>query len=226
MTSGSKRKSLLKSNGFQTNKLKSEEEDFTKQVTEVATLAPTTPNRGKMTCLMTKQKSAYANNFVPAVKTDMARRLSLETAKNNFQTPNDKRSKRKFVEEDIEVAKRPEYVSRKGMVGDNDSPVKAVACEDAMAKPCLSFSFDENFKLDSDVSQSAIDINDAWSPVSMGGAEVNLDNRVSPLKMHRQTSNMASDTGLLGGFFPVLSGQMTSSRRKPSNRVQPAKVSG
>ena len=32
---------------------------------------------------------------------------------------------------------------------------------------------------------------------------------------------MAGDTGLLGGLF----GQMTTSRRKPSNRVQPAKVS-
>ena len=143
-----------------------------------------------MTCHMTKQKSAYAttfkskDNFVPAVKTDMVRRLSLENAKNNFQTPN-KQSKRRFVEEDIEVQKRPDYVNKK-IIGDNDSPVKAVACEDAMAKPCLSFSFDENFKLDSDVSQSAIDINDAWSPVSMGGAEVNIDNRVSPLKMNRQ----------------------------------------
>ena len=103
------------------------------------------------------------------------------------------------------------------MIGENDSAVKAVACEDAMAKPCLSFSFDENFKLDSDVSSSAIDINDAWSPVAMGGAEVNLDNRVSPLKMNRQ----GVDTGLLGGLF----GQMTNSRRKPINRVQPAKVS-
>lgn len=75
----------------------------------MATLQPTTPNRGKLTCHMTKQKSAYAttlkpkDNFIPAVKTDMVRRLSLENAKNNFQTPNDKRSKRKFVEEDIEV---------------------------------------------------------------------------------------------------------------------------
>ena len=103
------------------------------------------------------------------------------------------------------------------MIGENDSAVKAVACEDAMAKPCLSFSFDENFKLDSDVSSSAIDINDAWSPVAMGGAEVNLDNRVSPLKLNRQ----GVDTGLLGGLF----GQMTTSRRKPINRVQPAKVS-
>ena len=31
----------------------------------------------------------------------MARRLSLEAAKNNFQTPNGKQSKRRFVEEDI-----------------------------------------------------------------------------------------------------------------------------
>lgn len=63
-----------------------------------------------MTCHMTKQISTYAtttkpkDSFVPpAFNTDMARRLSYENAKNNFQTPNDKRSKRKFVEEDIEV---------------------------------------------------------------------------------------------------------------------------
>ena len=109
------------------------------------------------------------------------------------------------------------HAANKHFVGENDSPVKAVACEDAMAKPCLSFSFDEHFKLDSDVSQSAIEINEAWSPVAMGGAEVNLDNRVSPLKLNRQVSNMGADAGLLGGFFPGFSGQMTSNHRR-SNR--------
>ena len=33
-----------------------------------------------------------------------------------------------------------------------ESPVKAVPWEDALGKPCLSFSFDEYFKLDSDQS--------------------------------------------------------------------------
>ena len=65
-----------------------------------------------MTCHMTKQISTYAtttkpkDSFVPpasAFNTDMVRRLSYENTKNNFQTPNGKRSKRKFVEEDIEV---------------------------------------------------------------------------------------------------------------------------
>jgi len=53
--------------------------------------------------------------------------------------------------------------------------------EDAIGKPCLSFSFDENFKLDSDMSQGMID-NENWSPIMMGGAPVSIENRVSPLK--------------------------------------------
>ena len=72
--------------------------------------------------------------------------------------------------------------------------------EDALGKPCLSFSFDENFKLDSDMSQGVIDINENWSPIMNGGAPVSLENRVSPLK-GRFSQQSKDEAGLLGGVF-------------------------
>ena len=75
--------------------------------------------------------------------------------------------------------------------------------EDALGKPCLSFSFDENFKLDSDMSQGVIDINENWSPIMNGGAQVNLENRVSPLKGRFSINSNEGGGGLLGGVFQI-----------------------
>lgn len=54
------------------------------------------------------------------------------------------------------------------------SPTKIISTEDALGAPCTSLSFDDYFRLDSDM-----DIND-YSPISKG-APICLDNRVSPL---------------------------------------------
>ena len=53
--------------------------------------------------------------------------------------------------------------------------------EDALGKPCLSFSFDENFKLEDDLTHG-VEYSETWSPMMMGGDAHNLENRVSPLK--------------------------------------------
>ena len=54
------------------------------------------------------------------------------------------------------------------------SPTKIIGTEDALGAPCDSFSFDDDFKLDSD-----IDMND-YSPMSRN-TPFSIDNRVSPL---------------------------------------------
>ena len=77
-----------------------------------------------------------------------------------------------------------------------------MAWEDALGRPCLSFSFDESFKLDSDQSQAEIDEN--FSPITNGCAPISFENRVSPLKIaknHKITS--PKDSSLLGGIFPI-----------------------
>jgi len=89
-----------------------------------------------------------------------------------------------------------------------DSPVKVIKCEDALGEPCRSFSFDDDFRLDSDMSNGAID--DNWSPVAMGATKITLESRVSPLKLY-ETSNAANSkfntpqSQLLGGLYPVKS---------------------
>lgn len=76
-----------------------------------------------------------------------------------------------------------------------DSPVKAVRLQEALAKPIRSFSFDDDFVLDSDVSPAG-GIDENWSPVAMGDARANIENRVSPLKQRYESQ-------LLGGLHPV-----------------------
>ena len=73
--------------------------------------------------------------------------------------------------------------------------------EAALAKPCKSFSFDDNFALDSDASNDVAVIDENWSPVAMGAAKVTLDSRVSPLKQRNESH-------LLGGLHPVQSNNM------------------
>jgi len=88
--------------------------------------------------------------------------------------------------------------------------------EDAVALPCRSFSFDDEFALDSDTS-----VNENWSPVAMGKAPVTIENRVSPCKPFKDTLSMAASqksTGLLGGVFPVL--------KNTQNRVVPLGADG
>ena len=83
--------------------------------------------------------------------------------------------------------------------------VKAIPWEDAVALPCRSFSFDDEFALDDSENNSA---NDNWSPVAMGRAPVTIENRVSPCKPFKDTMSLAGASqnsgGLLGGVFPVM----------------------
>lgn len=113
---------------------------------------------------------------------------------NYFRTPNDKKSMRRWGTSDEvgPIVFDPVYKY-------DSPPIKAVRCEDALGKPCNSFSFDEHFRLDSDLSDGAID--DNWSPVAMGEAKVTLENRVSPLKSYYM--NGRQDSQLLGGLHPV-----------------------
>ena len=79
------------------------------------------------------------------------------------------------------------------------SPTKIISTEDALGAPCNSFSFDDDFKLDSE-----LDIND-YSPMSKG-APFSIDNRVSPLQLKRHAQNVqnqSSSTGLFSNIFPV-----------------------
>ena len=65
--------------------------------------------------------------------------------------------------------------------------MKIIKCEDALGEPFRSFSFDENFALESDMSNRnngcGAGIDENWSPVAMAGAKVTLESRVSPLKL-------------------------------------------
>ena len=88
----------------------------------------------------------------------------------------------------------------KGMISvyDNvkkcDSPVKAMPWEAAVGKPCNSFSFDENFRLDSDYSKKGdqmLQDEESWSPMAMG-AQVTIEDRVSPLKVMQHIGSCSS----------------------------------
>ena len=93
-----------------------------------------------------------------------------------------------------------------------DSPVKVIKCEDALGKQCKSFSFDDNFDLESELSKRGIN-DENWSPVAMAGAKVvSLESRVSPLKCRLQDSKTTTnhnnnfntaESHLLGGLYPV-----------------------
>jgi len=78
-----------------------------------------------------------------------------------YRTPNDNKNLRRWG--------TAEEISTKGhdpVRNRFDSPIKLVAYEDALGKPLNSFSFDEDFGLESETSEGAIDEN--WSPVAMG----------------------------------------------------------